>query len=479
MGSLMILICMLLGPAPDQSRNPWVSKVGEAFATAETAGDPGAVAKAFDVAWRADDWRAGAKLCDQAEKTLPDRSDLLGLRARALWRAGRLSEVRTLITRIPEDTTDRVALAVQLDLAYATGDDKRLNDLSARYVRTHPQTAADLAVLVDAQLFHQSGPDLIEWLRRIEKTASVENGYPETLLVETIPGVADFLAAIGDKPVNQMTHYGSAPMQVLGMLHLPYCDVRINGRGPYRMIVDTGGSVTLAIDDEIAEEIGLHSLASAKLHGAAGVQDSGQALVEHMAVSDIEMARVPARILELPPGLKHNIDGILGTGVFDSARMTLDFAGQRLAVEPSGSTPARGNETELLVVGDAKLVVPVKLGGREALAFIDTGADIVAASPSALRELYPDRAVSIISGGVGVGEGDSPGLGFGTPFSLDFAGRATPSYSGLALETLDELLGSFLRTRLQLIIGMPLCREMKSMTIDFPRRRLWVEWLQP
>ncbi len=479
MGPLMMLICMLLGPAPDRSRNPWVERVEPAVTRAEQTGSSTDLLAAFDTAWRADDWKAGVKLCELAQQRHANRVELLGALSRAYWRAGNLAATRQAVSRMPADTTDRIALAVQMDLAFAVGNEQELAELAARYERTGPQTAGDLSILVDARLFRQSGPDLLGWLRRIEKTASAENGYPETLLVETVPGVADFLAAIGDQPVNQVKRSGSVEMLVLGMLHLPYCQVRINGHGPYRMVVDTGGSVTVSLDAEIAEEIGLRSLASAKVHGAAGAQDSGQALVERLTLGEIEVQRVPARVFELPAGLKHNIDGILGTGVFDQARLTLDFAGQKLVVEPSSATAARGNEAELLILGDAKLVAPVKLAGREALAFIDTGADIVAASPSTLRELYPDRELMMVEGGVGVGEGDSPGLGLGMPFDLEFAGRALPNYSGFALETLDELLSSFLRTRLQLIIGMPLCREMKSFTVDFPRRKLWVEWLKP
>jgi len=40
--------------------------------------------------------------------------------------------------------------------------------------------------------------------------------------------------------MNQIARHGSAAMPMISTLRLPYCSALINGKGPYRLIVDTG-----------------------------------------------------------------------------------------------------------------------------------------------------------------------------------------------------------------------------------------------
>ncbi|HPM22805.1 MAG TPA: hypothetical protein PLP66_02795 [Phycisphaerae bacterium] len=43
---------------------------------------------------------------------------------------------------------------------------------------------------------------------------------------------------------------------------------------------------------------------------------------------------------------------------------------------------------------------------------------------------------------------------------------------------LDDVLGPVLGVRIDILIGMPAFREMKSCTVDFPHGRMWVDWLK-
>ena len=40
------------------------------------------------------------------------------------------------------------------------------------------------------------------------------------------------------------------------------------------------------------------------------------------------------------------------------------------------------------------------------------------------------------------------------------------------------LLGPILGVQTHLLLGMPIFRDMKSWTIDYPRRQMWVEWIE-
>jgi hypothetical protein len=48
----------------------------------------------------------------------------------------------------------------------------------------------------------------------------------------------------------------------------------------------------------------------------------------------------------------------------------------------------------------------------------------------------------------------------------------------MGLEVLDTLLSPILGVQTQVLVGMPIFRDMKSWTIDYPRRRMWVEWIK-
>ena len=60
---------------------------------------------------------------------------------------------------------------------------------------------------------------------------------------------------------------------------------------------------------------------------------------------------------------------------------------------------------------------------------------------------------------------------------LQFAGRTFENYSGLGLDVLDTLLSPILGVRTDILIGMPTFRQTRSVTIDFPACRMWVDWL--
>ena len=131
------------------------------------------------------------------------------------------------------------------------------------------------------------------------------------------------------------------------------------------------------------------------------------------------------------------------------------------------------------IVGDAKLLAPIKLEGRAALALLDSGADIAAISPVTLRELFPDREFTTIpAAGLGVGEGTAADITLAPGVKLEFWGRTFDNYSGLGLDVLDTLLSPILGVQTQVLLGMSVFRDMDSWTIDYPRREMWVDWIE-
>ncbi len=476
---VLMVVMMFLLPGGPQPENPWKDKVHDAVERAQNQDTVPALRDAFDVTWRADDWPAGAVLADQAVKRHPGSAELRGLITRALWRAGRIPEAEALAAQIKPVATDHVALRSALELSLARGQADRAARFAARLEKLTPHTAEDLYQLYGARFALNKLDGVPELLRHAEQLTDPRNGYPESFVAEAIEGVADFLTAVGPAPLNQVAQPGAAPMPPLVMFNLPSCEVLINGRGPYRMIVDTGGSIMLALDQAVADEIGLKSLGKASVRGVSGKQETGQVLVDELQLGTIKCRRVIARTFDVRGAVMNAADGVLGTGIFWQARMTLDFAGGQLVVSGSGDETAAGAPLDLRIVSDAKLMALVKLEGQPAVAILDTGADAVAVAPSRLKQLFPDRKVESIAPGLalGVGSDQMPKISLGSGVKLEIAGRTYDNYSGLGLDVLDDVLSPAIGVQTDILLGMPLFRDMKSCTVDFPKCQMWIDWL--
>ncbi|RMF73391.1 MAG: hypothetical protein D6744_15705, partial [Planctomycetota bacterium] len=87
----VLAVIAFLIPDIRAAENPWLDRVKPAVAAAKARPSAGNIAKAFDAAYRADDWQAGLDLVELAEKHAPEARELFGRRLRALWRGGRIT----------------------------------------------------------------------------------------------------------------------------------------------------------------------------------------------------------------------------------------------------------------------------------------------------------------------------------------------------------------------------------------------------
>jgi len=474
------VVAMLLMLSEQQPPNPWAAKARSATLKADAEPTASNLRDALEACWRADDWQTALRLARRAQKEFPDDASLWGPVSRAFWRAGYIAEAERVAERIAPDTDDRVAIRTRITIHLARGEVADADRWAQRLRARGPQTAEDYYQLSAIELARRRSDDLAELLSRTERLIDPGNGYPENYLADSIEGVAAFLRAVGPRPLNEIVEYGTAAMPALVMFGLPSCDVMINGRGPYRMVVDTGGSIMLALDQAIADELGLRSIAPASVRGVAGKQETGQVLVEDLRIGSIVCRRVVARTFDLRTAILNAADGIVGTGIFADGRLTLDFAGAQLSVSASRDEPGPGHRVELRLVGDAKLMCPVTLEDQPAVALLDTGADAVALSPSRLRALFPGRPIREVNVdiGLGIGQGQPTEVALGTGVRLLFAERQFANYSGIALGALDKVLGPVLGMQADVLLGMPTFRKMKTLTVDLPRCALWVEWLE-
>ncbi len=455
----------------------WRRQLPAAAAAAERTGTVAAYLHALDVAWRGDEWMEGARLARLAAAKHPSDGELAVRAARALWRAGDLLAAEAALDPQRDLPEDAAAIAVRVTLLSARGEHREALALADRMEPAGGTSAADLTTVLGARLAAGRYEGLSRLIDRISEHADPNAGYPENLVAESIAGLADYFRAVGPQPLNQIAAYGAAPMP-RSLVGLPTCQALINGRGPYTLLIDTGGSIALSLDREVAEELGIRSVAAASIHGIAGRDESGQAVVDELRIGEIAVRRVMTRIFDVRKAAANLFDGILGTGIFSSGRMTLDFFEGRLVVAASGTQAAAGEAVVVRIVGDAKLIAPVTIEGQPGAALLDSGADILALAPSRLKRHFPERPVYALPlpMAAGVGGGQMPELSMVPGVDVQFAGREHANIGGLGLDVLDTLLSPMMGVQCDLLIGMGLLSRMRTLTVDYPHARMWVEW---
>jgi hypothetical protein len=144
------------------------------------------------------------------------------------------------------------------------------------------------------------------------------------------------------KPIEKPLAKSSVvPFELLKSGHMAVM-VKVNGKGPYRVIFDTGAPINL-FNNKLAKETGLlkgKPQSSLPLFGTIG-----EASVKELQVGTEKAADQPAIVMDHPllevmSKKLGPLYGIVGFPFFARYKMTLDYQAQTLTLVPSGYKPA-------------------------------------------------------------------------------------------------------------------------------------------
>jgi len=153
--------------------------------------------------------------------------------------------------------------------------------------------------------------------------------------------------------------------------------VKVNGKGPFRFVIDTGASRS-TLSPHLARALNLqHSVGrNVMLNGVTGAAE-----VPTVAVESIEIGALRFEKQDLPvifTSIMGNANGILGVAGFQDQRIDVDFKRDRVSVlESNGKRPHYSMVTARATRNiNGLMIVDVRVGRRiRAKAVIDTGAE--------------------------------------------------------------------------------------------------------
>jgi predicted aspartyl protease len=168
-----------------------------------------------------------------------------------------------------------------------------------------------------------------------------------------------------------------------------WAPVSINGRGPYRFVLDTGASRP-AITQRVANELGLPVLADAfRLRGV-----TGSSIVSAVKIDTIEFGELMIEDETVPivADAFGGAQGVLGGNGLDEKRIVIEFRRDQISIARSRrQPPPPGYSIVPFKYSPARgMRVDVQVGSIKTVAIIDTGGQVTIGN-LALREALVRR----------------------------------------------------------------------------------------
>jgi hypothetical protein len=130
------------------------------------------------------------------------------------------------------------------------------------------------------------------------------------------------------------------PFELLKTGHMTI-QIKVNGKGPYTVIFDTGAPVSL-LNNKVAEEAGLLKDAKKPLFSLFG--SMGQTSIKSLEVGDLKAEGVNTIVMDHPTVEAISkalgpIEGIIGFPFFARYKMTINYKDKELTFVPNGYDP--------------------------------------------------------------------------------------------------------------------------------------------
>jgi predicted aspartyl protease len=247
-------------------------------------------------------------------------------------------------------------------------------------------------------------------------------------------------------------------------------EVLVNGRGPYRFLVDSGADSSV-VGLRIARELKLPNGTPVNLNSM-----TGSARVERVLVDELALGSSTIRNLELPALLERDMggEGIVGIDALVGQRLMMDFE-KRLIKAEDARQPVKMVGGEIVVTARRRrgqlILTEVRAAGLRVDAVIDTGSEITIGNLALRDKLirrHRDKFATVEVTGV-----------TGAVFSLQMAhigelrlGAVTLRNVPMAFADLPPFQVFGLSEQPALLLGTDLLETFRRVSLDFLRRKV-------
>ncbi|HEY0630252.1 MAG TPA: retroviral-like aspartic protease family protein [Sphingomicrobium sp.] len=178
------------------------------------------------------------------------------------------------------------------------------------------------------------------------------------------PAVIDNALAIGGENINARKEFTRMTVEV-----------RVNGRGPYRFVVDSGADSSV-VGLRIARDLQLPLGTPTVLHAT-----TDSARVDRVRVAQLQLGSSMVQDLELPALREQDLggEGLIGIDALVQQRLMMDFEKRTIKAEDARQ-PAKLLDGEIVVTARRKrgqlILTQVTAAGLPVDAVVDTGSEI-------------------------------------------------------------------------------------------------------
>jgi predicted aspartyl protease len=251
--------------------------------------------------------------------------------------------------------------------------------------------------------------------------------------------------------------------------------VKVNDRGPFEFILDTGAGTSL-LSTELTKQLELRVIGSKEGQSAGGKVAVSLARVDSLVVGETKLDDVDVGIVDLSHigrtvGAK--IDGDLGYNFLKHFRVTIDYRASELRLDDPRRVEsfARNARTEIAIrlANPAKplILVNVYANGRGPFQFaIDTGTSTSAITP----ELADQLSVQTSPMGAGTTSGAPVDFQAGSLQSFQLGGAKIDNMA-VVVADFFTMLNAAIGAKLDGIVGYNFLRNYK-VVIDYPGETL-------
>jgi predicted aspartyl protease len=255
--------------------------------------------------------------------------------------------------------------------------------------------------------------------------------------------------------------------------------VMIDGKGPFRFIIDTGASSS-TISPQLAATLGLTPAVDSTMmvNGITGTQQVPSVPIDRLEAGDlvVQAARFPVIWAPLMAGA----DGILGVAGMRNESVFVDFRRNRVVISRSlrASDRVGFDKVPAKVLGDGLMSVQGRVGGVAVTAIIDTGSERSLGNIALHEALYAKRQSSNLT--VTDVYGATTDIASGEIHLVP-----TISMGPVKLSKVTVVFGKFhifdvwgLADHPAVIIGMDVLGTADSLGIDYRRSEIYFETVE-